>query len=219
MALTPTPRLGLYKPEGGDAFQRTKFLETWDKLDEAPGVHICTSSSRPSWGTDQAGRLIFETDTVRIMRFSGTAWAQVKQAANGWYKYNNWANENVPRTTTKEKTVGNITTDVGGTCFFLCTSSVQYDRGSVQELYAGFKVGGVAKHGGERALVRWALPTGAIPGSPDNDVRTITVMGDFVFNAGTKDLVATFEAGNGDNSVVIRHTRTMVFMVDPLTVS
>jgi hypothetical protein len=219
MALTPTPRLGLYRPEGVDAFERTKFNETWDKLDAAPGVHICTSSSRPAWGTDQTGRLIFETDTNRIMRFTGSAWNQVKQAANGWYKYNNWANENVPRTVEVDKSVGSITSGVAGTCFFICTSSVQYDRGSVQEMYAGFKVGGTAQHGGERALVRWAIPTGSIPGSPDNDVRTITVMGDFPMIAGTKALVANFEAGNGANSVTIRHTRTMVWMIDPLTVS
>jgi hypothetical protein len=218
---TTTPRLGLYKPDGTDAFERTKFNETWDKLDEAPGLHICTSASRPAWGAGLAGRAILETDTGRILRWTGTTWRQVKQAANGWSFFNNWANENVSPSNSVNKAIGSLVTTTPGTCLFLCTSSVQYARGSVQDLQNGFQVdlgaGFVNKHGAERSMVRWAIPTGTIPGSPDNDVRTITVAGEFDIEVGTTPIRTTFETGNGANAVTIRHSRTLVWMVNTIS--
>jgi hypothetical protein len=225
MPATYTPKLGLKKPAGVDPFLRTDFEENWDALDLAPGTHICTSASRPAWAAGRAGRLIFETDTGSLYRWTGTTWRQVKQSPNGWSYYNNWANEVVPDNASVNKTITQaspnaLNSSTPGTAFYICSSSVQYVRGSVQELYKGFEYDGpggggyVAAHNGERALVRWAIPTGSIPGSPDNDVRTITVTGTFPIEVGETSLRATFEAGNGANGVTIRHTRTLVWMVN-----
>lgn len=219
MPATYTTKLLLKKPAGVDPFLRTDFEENWDKLDAAPGAHICTSSSRPAWAAGLAGRMIFETDTGTLYRWTGTTWRQVKQSPNGWSKFNDW-NEPIPRTNTVNKTIDTITSSTPGTAFYICTSSVQYVRGSVQELYKGFEYDGpggggyAGAHDGERALARWAIPTGAIPGSPDNDVRTLTLTGTIPIGVGNTALRATFEAGNGANDVTIRHTRTLVWMVN-----
>jgi len=217
---TYTTKLGLKKPAGVDPFLRQDFEDTWDALDLAPGVHICTSSSRPSWAAGRSGRLIFETDTCTLFRWSGTTWHQVKQSPNGWSFFNNWANENVSPNASVNKSIGDIVSSTEGSGFFITTSSVQYARGSVQELYNGFEIdapgggGFVAYHDGERSLVRWAIPQGTITGSPDSDVRAIIVMGNMPIGVGTTALRATFQVGNGGNPVTIRHTRTMVWMVN-----
>lgn len=79
-----TPRLSLKRPDGADPFLRQDFVDNWNKLDAAPGVHICTSSSRPSWGAAHAGREIVETDTLRRLAWTGTAWAEPRVAAGQW---------------------------------------------------------------------------------------------------------------------------------------
>lgn len=71
---TLTPKLGLKKPDAADPFLRKDFLDNWDKIDAAPGLHICTSQSRPTWTKAMAGRLIMETDTQRQVLWTGTAW-------------------------------------------------------------------------------------------------------------------------------------------------
>ena len=71
-----TTRLDLNTFDGGDPFSETPFNQNWSKLDEAPGVHVCTSSTRPAypdWDTAQIGRLIFETDTKRLYEYIGSS--------------------------------------------------------------------------------------------------------------------------------------------------
>jgi hypothetical protein len=70
---TLTPRLQLKRNDGSDPFKRQDFTDNWNKIDAAPGVHICTSTSRPTWGASQAGRRILETDTRAEYEWSGTA--------------------------------------------------------------------------------------------------------------------------------------------------
>lgn len=73
MPLTASPNLGLKRNDGSDAFKRQDFIDNWDILDRYPGITTCTSSTRPS--SPWPGRLIFETDTNRIVtRTSGGSW-------------------------------------------------------------------------------------------------------------------------------------------------
>lgn len=81
---TSTPRLQLKRNDGTDPFQRQDFVDNWNKLDAAPGHHVCTSTSRPTWGAAQAGRLIWETDTRTQWSWSGTAWLPPLTATSGW---------------------------------------------------------------------------------------------------------------------------------------
>ena len=71
-----TGKLQLKRPDGTDPFLRQDFIDNWNKIDAAPGLHICTSSGRPAWGSGQSGRLIFETDTERVMQWNGTAFVE-----------------------------------------------------------------------------------------------------------------------------------------------
>jgi hypothetical protein len=72
--------LGLKLNQLSDPFELSDFVANWDILDASPGTFICTSVSRPSWGTDQAGRLIFMTDLKQLSYWTGTAWADLRDS-------------------------------------------------------------------------------------------------------------------------------------------
>lgn len=71
---TPSPKMGLALPGLSDQFSTADIKANWEKIDAAPGTHICTSSSRPTWTAAQAGRKIFETDTRLEWFWTGSEW-------------------------------------------------------------------------------------------------------------------------------------------------
>lgn len=73
--------LGLKLNQLGDPFELSDFTANWGILDASPGTFICTSVSRPSWGTAQAGRMIFMTDLKQLSYWTGTAWADLRDSA------------------------------------------------------------------------------------------------------------------------------------------
>lgn len=73
--------MGLKLNDQSDLFQLSDFVGNWNILDGSPGTFICTSSSRPSWGTAQAGRLIFMKDLKQLSYWDGTAWNDLRDAA------------------------------------------------------------------------------------------------------------------------------------------
>jgi phage baseplate assembly protein gpV len=79
-----TPRMSLKRPDDTDAFLTQEFVDNLNKLDAAPGVHICTSTTRPSWNSSQQGRTIWVTDWKCLQYWDGTAW-QFERAATGLY--------------------------------------------------------------------------------------------------------------------------------------
>lgn len=83
---TTTSRLGLYKPasDGSETVNVvTDLLNNLDKLDQATGVQVVTSSTRPS--TPYAGKLIAESDTgYRTYFHNGTS-----PASGGWVEIPN----------------------------------------------------------------------------------------------------------------------------------
>lgn len=81
---TLTPRLGLKRPDGSDPFLAQDFVDNYDKLDAAPGVHICTSTTKPNWGSAQAGRVAFLTDYKAFQWWDGSAW-QSERSASGMF--------------------------------------------------------------------------------------------------------------------------------------
>jgi hypothetical protein len=78
---TNSPRLLLKRPDGTDPFLRQDFVDNYNKIDAAPGVHICTSDTRPVWGSAQAGRMIFMTDYKQLQYWDGAAWNDERTAA------------------------------------------------------------------------------------------------------------------------------------------
>jgi len=80
MSSSSSPRLGLALPAQVDRFSTEEVKSNWQKIDAAPGTHICTSSTRPStWGTNQDGRLILEVDTNLVWRWAAATsdWKRV----------------------------------------------------------------------------------------------------------------------------------------------
>lgn len=54
----------------------------WNRVDGLLGAQNFTSTTRPSTNLF-AGRLIWETDTLKLMRYNGTGWDQVGGASTG----------------------------------------------------------------------------------------------------------------------------------------
>lgn len=76
---TTNNRLGLRVPVGSDPFKRDDFVYNYNTLISYPGYYPCTSTTRPVWAAAQAGMLILETDTSRVLRWTGSAWAALNQ--------------------------------------------------------------------------------------------------------------------------------------------
>lgn len=86
-----TTRLGLKTFDPSDPFLRADFNDIHTKLDGFPGEFLCTSATRPTWGTAQAGMRIFETDTRREVVWSGTTWREpllTPPVWTGWLRPN-----------------------------------------------------------------------------------------------------------------------------------
>lgn len=98
---TPTTRLGLLKPSTSDAFSTADLAANWQKLDDNPGIYVCTSATRPSWGTAQKGREIIETDTLLKWIWTGSSAAGgfVRAAPTGLLKNTGGAWARAQRTT------------------------------------------------------------------------------------------------------------------------
>jgi hypothetical protein len=72
--------LGLKLNQSSDAFLLSDFIANWDILDASPGIFICTSTTRPSWSSGQAGRLIFMTDLKQTSYWNGTSWQDLRDS-------------------------------------------------------------------------------------------------------------------------------------------
>lgn len=80
---TTSTHLSLVVPTTSDHFSTATLAANWGKIDAAPGLTICTSSTRPgSWGASQAGMFIIETNTGLIYRWDGSGW--LRQNGKGW---------------------------------------------------------------------------------------------------------------------------------------
>lgn len=72
--------LGLKLNQSTDPFLLSDFIANWDILDASPGIYICTSTTRPSWSSGQAGRLIFMTDLKQTSYWNGTSWQDLRDS-------------------------------------------------------------------------------------------------------------------------------------------
>lgn len=81
---TRTKKLNLINNTGSDPFLLSDFANNWAAIDASPGVYVCTSKTRPTWGTNQAGRTIVETDTFRQLIWNGGNWQEPLVAPGVW---------------------------------------------------------------------------------------------------------------------------------------
>jgi hypothetical protein len=73
---TLSTKLQLKLNDGSDPFLRSDFTSNWGILDGSPGNYICTSDTKPTWGSGQAGRRIFLTDEKRAQYWDGSAFQE-----------------------------------------------------------------------------------------------------------------------------------------------
>lgn len=105
---TYSSRLGLKRPDVTDPFLTQDFYDNYNLLDAAPGMHICTSSTKPNWGVNQAGRSIFMTDYRQIEVWDGTNWIEPVQTSPGHY-WSLSASADMSRNTTTTYNIGSFT--------------------------------------------------------------------------------------------------------------
>lgn len=76
--MATTTRLGMNKPASSDIIDVNTALDAqYTTLDDAAICQAYTSSTRPVTGLF-AGRLIYETDTGNIMKYSGSVWESIQ---------------------------------------------------------------------------------------------------------------------------------------------
>jgi hypothetical protein len=74
--------LGLKLNDETDPFQLSDFTANYQILDASPGVFICTSTTRPNWGANQNGRLIFMSDLKQLSYWNNTSgWTDLRDSA------------------------------------------------------------------------------------------------------------------------------------------
>jgi len=198
---TLTPRLLLKRPDGADPFLRQDFVDNWNKIDAAPGTHVCTSSTRPTWAAAQAGRTIIETDTYRQMLWTGTAWIEPNPAPS------QWAASILPaqylgKGASATYTLGSITTKRSATLAVQFSVRSACQPYASQGLQAWGLIDGVDRTvSGNESLSQWADLSSAT--STAYDHRTGHVLAQVNVLPGTHSYGIKVKVGAGANQVYI----------------
>ena len=80
--------MGLTKPDTSENVTISQLTGDLDLIDDAAGLYVCTSSTRPS--SPYQGQLIYETDTQAVAYYNGSAWSYISGEAISWTpSYNN----------------------------------------------------------------------------------------------------------------------------------
>jgi hypothetical protein len=166
--------LGLKVNQLSDPFELSDFVGNWDILDASPGIFICTSVSRPSWGTAQAGRLIFMTDLKQTSYWTGTGWADLRDSVP------TFASGGFLSVTCNPNSSGifnilTFTTPRPCSMSIFASATYQYPNNKTQDLYQSITFDGTTEYMGYREQVRCA-PTGGDSGVNAGNNATSMVM-------------------------------------------
>lgn len=71
-----TPLVGFRQPLGTEQWDITHQNYNWGRAEPLLGAQSYTSTTRPTTNLF-VGRMIWETDTLKLMRYNGTGWDQV----------------------------------------------------------------------------------------------------------------------------------------------
>lgn len=173
MATTSTV-LGLKLNDLSDPFELSDFVGNWDILDASPGAFICTSVSRPSWGTAQAGRLIFMTDLKQLSWWSGTTWNDLRDSVPT-FAGGTFLSVACNPGSSGIFNILTFTTPRPCSMAIFASATYQYPNNKTQDLYQSVTFDGTAQYMGYREQVRMS-PTGGDSGVDAGNNATSMVM-------------------------------------------
>lgn len=210
---TLTTKLGLKIPALSDPFLRQDYEDALTAIDRAPGIHYCTSATRPTWVAGKSDRLIFESDTRRLLYWTGSAWQVVIQPSNGWLLYTSCA-ATIPPSTASTRSIGSVTTSAPGTLLVTGVVQAAFYDGYVQGLSATILVDDIACSVGA-STIRGNSPSGAVGGGVANvDYKQAVVFGYKTVAAGTHTIKTVISTDQGDVNVYLAHVRASVHLVN-----
>ena len=155
--------LGLKLNSSTDQFLLSDFIGNWTIIDGSPGVFICTSSTRPSWTSQQAGKLIFMTDYECLSFWNGSAWLDCRDAVPV-FAAGALFNSSVAHNTSATFTVISLTVPRTCSLAITLTGTYQCPSGSSQDVWQRVLFDGVGSTanqlGGYREQARFSANAG-----------------------------------------------------------
>lgn len=203
---TLTPRMSLKRPDDTDPFLTQDFVDNYNKLDAAPGAHICTSSTRPSWGSAQAGRVVFLTDYKCFQYWDGSAW-QNERAATGLFAGGAVFDSTLSKNAVATYNMLNFTTPRPCSLAVWMNATISCDSRFTQDVY-----GRIVYDGGDVLLGAYSDAmrfTGKSDDSSADMKITMPMMAIVNVSAGAHTLGGKIIVGNYNTSIVLRGMKTM----------
>src|SRR5690606_6648465 len=206
---TLTPRLGLKRPDGTDPLLTQDFVDNHNKPDAAPGVHVCTSSTRPSWGAAQAGRTIFLTDYKCFQWWDGSAW-QFERAAAGMFAGGALFEATLSKNAVVTYNLLNFTTPRPCNLAVWLNMTFGCDSRLSQSIFGPIVCdGGGSLRGGYSHSLR---STGHSADTRANAYMTMTLLGMVSVSAGSHTLGGKVTVGAYNTSVILRGMKVVASM-------
>jgi len=168
--------LGLKLNQASDPFELSDFVANWGILDASPGTFICTSATRPNWGSGQEGRLIFMSDLKQLSYWSGSSWNDLRDSvpAFAWgIQFNSWVNPG----STAVYEVCTFTTPRPCQMALFVSGTYEYPNNLTQDAYQSATFDGVAQNmGGFAEQTRFDGNAGDSGGYAGNNVLSLMMM-------------------------------------------
>lgn len=206
---TLSPRLNLKRPDDSDPFLTQDFVDNYNKLDAAPGAHICTSTTRPSWGSSQAGRTIFVTDWKCFQFWDGSAW-QDERAAAGLFAGGAIFDATLSKDATAIYTLINFTTPRPATIAVMMNMTVGCDARFTQTIFGRVVLdGGDLLLGGYSDAMRFTGNSGDAAATTQMTLPMIAIAN---VSAGAHTLGGKITVGSYNTSVVLRGMKTVAVL-------
>jgi len=207
---TLSPRLSLKRPDDTDPFITQDFVDNYNKLDAAPGVHICTSGTRPAWGSSQAGRTIFLTDHKCFQYWDGSAW-QSERAATGLFAGGAIFDATLNKNSVATYNLLNFTTPRPCTLAIVSSMTASCDSRLTQSVTGRIVYdGGDVLLGGYSDVIRFV---GDVQyGGSSDTFLTFTMIGIVNVTAGAHTLGNKVIVGSYNTSIVLRGIKTIGVM-------
>lgn len=206
---TLSPRLGLKRPDDTDPFVTQDFVDNYNILDAAPGIHVCTSTTRPTWGSGQAGRVIFVTDWKQLQYWSGSAW-QDERTATGMFASGAVFDATVAKSTNATYNLINLTSPRPASLAIMLSLTVTCDVRFSQNITASILYDSTdVLLGGYADAMRF---TGNTAESSADAQQSVTMLGLVPMTAGSHTIGGRVSVGNYNTSVVVRGLKAVAVM-------